>query len=252
MAGVITSSANPRLKLVRKLASRRQREKLGLFVCEGEDLVAAALAAGLEPVEALLDAERPALADLIARPETVAPELLAEVSTLAHPPRVIAVFRRADLKRGTDAATGLALWRVADPGNVGTLVRTADALGPAFVAVSPGSADPTSPKALRASMGSVFRVPFAAFEEAPQPRIGLVAHGGQALDQVELLERVTFVLGAEREGLPQEVAASCDELVSIPLSEGAESLNVAVAGAIALYERWRRLQRQRMARSVAS
>jgi TrmH family RNA methyltransferase len=232
---VITSAANPRLKLVRKLASRRQRDKLGLFVCEGEDLVASGLDAGLEPVEALIDAERPALADRIPRAETVAPELLAEVSTLAHPPRVIVVFRRADLKRGTDTATGLALWRVADPGNIGTLVRSADALGPAFVALSPGCADPTSSKALRASMGSVFRVPFAAFDEAPQPRIGLVAHGGRALDEVELPERVTFVLGAEREGLPEDVAATCDGLLSIPLAEGAESLNVAVAGAIALY-----------------
>jgi TrmH family RNA methyltransferase len=232
---VITSAANPRLKLVRKLASRRQRDKLGLFACEGEDLVAAGLDAGLEPVEALIDAERPALSDRIPRAETVAPELLGEVSTLAHPPRIIAVFRRADLKHGAEAAKGLALWRVADPGNIGTLVRTADALGPAFLALSPGCADPTSSKALRASMGSVFRVPFAAFDEAPQPRIGLVAHSGRPLDEVELPERVTFVLGAEREGLPEDVAASCDELVSIPLAEGAESLNVAVAGAIALY-----------------
>jgi RNA methyltransferase, TrmH family len=237
---VITSAANPRLKLVRKLASRRQRDKLGLFVCEGEDLVAAGLDAGLEPVEALLDADRPALADRIRRAETVAPKLLADLSKLAHPPRVIAVFRRADLKRGTDAPTGLALWQVADPGNIGTLVRTADAFGPAFVALSPGSADPTSPKALRASMGSVFRVQFAAFDDAPRPRIGLAAHGGRPLTEAELPERVTFVLGAEREGLPEGVASSCDELISIPLTEGAESLNVAVVGAIALYERWRR------------
>ena len=89
-------------------------------------------------------------------------------------------------------------------------------------------------------MGSVFRIPFAAFDEVPQPKIGLVAHGGRPLAELDLAESVTFVLGAEREGLPGDVAASCDELVSIPLAEGAESLNVAVAGAIALYERWRR------------
>jgi RNA methyltransferase, TrmH family len=228
------------LKLVRKLSARRQRDKLGLFACEGEDLVAAGLDAGLEPVEALVDAERPALVERLPRAELVAPELMAELSTLAHPARVIAVFRRADLPRGVDPAVGLALWHVGDPGNVGTLVRTADALGPAFVALSPGCADPTSPKALRASMGSVFRIPFAAFDEVPQPRIGLVARDGRPLAELDLAERVTFVLGAEREGLPDDVAASCDELVSIPLAEGAESLNVAVAGAIALYERWRR------------
>jgi RNA methyltransferase, TrmH family len=236
---VITSATNPRLKLVRKLASRRQREKLGLFACEGEDLVTAGLDAGLEPAEVLVDAERPVLLERLPA-EEVAPALLAEVSTLAHPPRVIAVFRRADLPLGTGAPVGLALWRVADPGNVGTLIRTADALGPAFVALSAGCADPTGPKALRASMGAVFRLPTADFDEAPPPRIGLVPHGGRPLAELDLGERVTFVLGAEREGLPAEVAATCDELVSIPLAEKAESLNVAVAGAIALYELSRR------------
>jgi TrmH family RNA methyltransferase len=139
-----------------------------------------------------------------------------------------------------DPPVGLALWHVGDPGNVGTLVRTADALGPAFVALSPGCADPTSPKALRASMGAVFRVPQAPFDEAPAPRIGLVPRGGRPLPELDLGERLTFVLGGERHGLPEDVAASCHELASIPLAEGAESLNVAVAGAIALYEFTRR------------
>jgi TrmH family RNA methyltransferase len=237
---LITSAANPRLKLVRKLAARRQRDKLGLFVCEGEDLVAAGLEAGLEPVEALVDAERPALVERLPRPEAVAPELMAELSALAHPARVIAVFRRADLPRGVEPHIGLALWHVGDPGNVGTLVRAADALGPAFLALSPGCADPTSPKALRASMGAVFRVPQASFDEAPGPRIALVPRGGTPLSELELGYRATFVLGAERDGLPEDVATSCHELVSIPLTEGAESLNVAVAGAIALYEVSRR------------
>ena len=249
---MITSAANPRLKLVRKLSARRQRDKLGLFVCEGEDLVAAGLDAGLEPVEALVDAERPALQDRLPRAEAVAPDLLAEVSTLAHTPRVVAVFRRADLRRGVDARVGLGLWQLADPGNVGTLVRTADALGPAFVALSAGCADPTSPKALRASMGAVFRVSFASFEEAPRPWVGLVPRDGRLLPDVELTSPVTFILGSEREGLPEDVAARCDDLASIPLAPSAESLNVAAAGAIALYERWCREQKQRSARSVAS
>ena len=234
---MITSSSNPRLKLVRKLASGRQRVKLGLFVCEGEDLVAAALAAGIRPVEALVDAERPVELDGLEGPEEVEPGLLAELSSLAHPPRVVAVFRRADLPRELEAPTGLALWHVGDPGNVGTLIRTADALGPAFVALSPGCADPTSPKALRASMGAVFRVSTGSFDDAPRPWIGLVPKGGPAIAEIELGERATFVLGAEREGLPEDVAATCDLLASIPLAEGAESLNVAAAGAIALYER---------------
>lgn len=237
---MITSAANPRLKLVRKLESRRQREKLGLFACEGEDLVAAALSAGLEPVEALVDGERPALAERLPGAEAVAPVLMASISTHPHPARVIAVFRRADLAWGAPPRAGLALWHVADPGNVGTLIRTADALGPAFVALSPGCGDPTGPKALRASAGAIFRVPLEEYEEVPRPRIGLVAHGGQPLPEMDLPEPITFVLGAERRGLPPEVAQTCDALATIPLSPAAESLNVAAAGAIALYERSRR------------
>lgn len=236
---MITSAANPRVKLVRKLESRRQREKLGLFACEGEDLVEAGLDAGLEPVEALVDGERPALVERLPGAELVAPDVMSGLSTLAHPPRVVAVFRRADLPRGADLPVGLALWRVADPGNLGTLLRAADALGPAFVALSRGSGDPTGPKALRASAGAVFRVRLAAFEEAASGRVALVPRGGTPLAALELPDPVTFVLGSEREGVPDDVLATCEATATIPQAAASESLNVAVAGAIALYE-WRR------------
>jgi TrmH family RNA methyltransferase len=237
---VITSAANPRLKLVRKLASRRQREKLGLFACEGEDVVAAGLDAGLEPVEALVDAERPALLERLPHAETVSAELMASVSALPHPARVVALFRRADLPARSDAPAGLALWHVSDPGNIGTLVRAADALGPALVALSPGCADPTAPKAIRASAGAIFRVPLVPWEDAPAPKVALVPGAERPLWELELGARVTFVLGAEREGLPPDVLARCDGVASIPLASTAESLNVAVAGAVALYELRRR------------
>jgi RNA methyltransferase, TrmH family len=239
---MITSAANPRLKLVRRLAARRQRERLGLFVCEGEDLVQAALEAGVHPVEALADAERPPLLDGLVEAEAVEPRLLADVSSLAHPPRVIAVFRRADLPQLDPAdapPVGVALWHVGDPGNTGTILRSADGLGPAFVALSSGCGDPTGPKALRASAGAVFRVPLGQFDDAPRPRVALVTRGGKPLQEAELPERATFVLGAEREGLPDDVAADCDLQVTIPLAPASESLNVAVSAAIALYE-WRR------------
>jgi len=240
---VITSATNPRLKLVRRLESRSQRERLGLLVAEGEDLVAAALDAGLEPVDALVDAERPALADRLPGAELVSPSLLAPLSSLPHPPRVLAVFRRSDLRSGTDAPVGLALWRVRDPGNVGTLVRAADALGPAFVALSSGCADPAGPKALRAAMGATFRVPLARFDDVPGPRVALVPGAAEPLWAADLPERVTFVVGAEREGLPAEVLAGCDAQVAIPVGAESDSLNVAVTGAIALYEHRRRRAR---------
>jgi TrmH family RNA methyltransferase len=160
------------------------------------------------------------------------------VSELAHPPRVIAVYRREDLPRGKRAAT-LALWRVGDPGNVGTLIRAADAFG-AAIALSEGCADPTGPKALRASMGSIFRVPVGDFDEPAGRRVALVSHGGVPLAEVDLEGDVVFVLGAEREGLPGEVLARCDATATIAFAGGAESLNVAMAGTVALYERARR------------
>ncbi len=201
--------------LVRKLHQRRWRDKLGLFFVEGEDMVDAATA---EPVEVIAE-----------------PKLLAEVSTAAHPPRVIAVYRRADLPQWDERPVALALWQLADPGNVGTLIRTADAFG-AAVALSPGCADPTSPKALRATAGSIWRVPLGTWEQIAGTRVALVAHGGEPLASLDLSARVTFLLGAERAGLPADVDRDVD--ARIPIA-GAESLNVAAAGAIALYE-WSR------------
>jgi TrmH family RNA methyltransferase len=223
---VITSRQNEKLKLVRKLHDRRWRDKLGLFVAEGEDLVESARAAGIEPVELLLAGE------------TVAAELLAEVSTLAHPARVIGVYRRGDLPRAQRATT-LALWHVADAGNVGTLLRAADAFG-AGLALSDRCADPTGPKAVRASAGAIFRVPVAAFDDPAGRRVALVPRDGTPLADLDLADETTFVLGAERVGLPDDVLASCDERATIPLAATAESLNVAMAGTIALYECARR------------
>jgi TrmH family RNA methyltransferase len=197
----------------------------GLFAAEGEDLVDAAAAAGVEPVE------------LLVAGENVLPELLGDVSTLGHAPRVIGVYRSEDLPTGARDVV-LALWRIADPGNVGTLLRTADAFG-AGVSLSPECADPVGPKALRASAGAIFRVPLVAWDAVPVRRVALVAHGGGSLESVILDPPVTFVLGAERQGLPDDLVA-LSHRVTIELPGDAESLNVAAAGAIALYELSRR------------
>ena len=215
---MIASRDNERLKLVRKLHEKRWRDKLGLFFVEGEDAVAAATA---EPV------------DLLRAGEDVEPKLLAEVASAPHPPRVIGVYRRADLPAWQERDATLALWRLADPGNVGTSIRTADAFGAAVV-LSDGCADATSPKALRASAGSIWRVPLGTWDHIGGMRIALEAHGGRPLSELDLSGRVTFLLGAEREGLPSSVER--DVSATIPIA-GAESLNVAASGAIALYAR---------------
>lgn len=179
---------------------------------EGEDLVEAGLSAGLEP------------SDVLTADEDVDAALLAEVSTLAHPPRVVGVFGRDDLPRGTRPVT-LALWHVADPGNVGTLLRAADAFG-AGVALSEGCADPTGPKAVRASMGAIFRVPLCGFDEPVGTRIALVAREGTPLPELAAGGDVVLVLGAERDGLPPEVLKRCDAHVSIP-QPGGESRSMS-------------------------
>jgi RNA methyltransferase, TrmH family len=222
---MIASPHNEKLKLVRKLRDRKHREREGLFATEGEDLLEAGLAAGAEP-HLLLSAAGAGLGG-----DEVEPELLAATSSLGSGTRAIAVWplRWAD----APGAPCLYLHAIADPGNVGAILRTADALLGTSVVLGSECADPFSPKAVRASMGSVFaRPPVRGDVEAtPAPRAALLAHGGDGLDA--LTGAATLCLGAEREGLPDEVVAECDARVTIPLRHGgAESLNVAAAAAI--------------------
>src|SRR3954452_19072739 len=126
------------------------------------------------------------------------------------------------------------------PGNVGMVLRAAPGFGASSVVLGPGTADPYGPKAVRASMGSVFAVPMArarAVEDLPGRRVALVARAGRSLWDVHE-EEVTLVVGAEREGLPAEVVAACDEVAHIPIRS--ESLNAAMAATIGLYEATRR------------
>lgn len=226
---MITSSDNSKLSLIRKLRAPRWRQREGAFVTEGEDLLVAGRAAGFEPRELLVAAGSGISGD------EVEPALLDAVSTLGSGTRVIAVWAIPGI-----AAAGAAVYLhgVADPGNLGTIVRTAAALTGARVVLGPGCADPYSPKAVRATMGALFATPPARGElaDAPTPRLGLIAHGGAPLDEVlaDLGAIPTLCLGGEREGLPDDVAGRCDAVATIPLQPGAESLNVAAAAAIGL------------------
>jgi TrmH family RNA methyltransferase len=161
----------------------------------------------------------------------VEPELLVAVSSLGSGTRAIAVWPQQWAEPGGSPC--LYLHGVGDPGNVGTIVRTAHALLDGTVVLGPGCADPFSPKAVRASMGSIFGQPVArgAVAETPAPRAALIAHDGAGLASLD--SAATLCLGAEREGLPDEVLAACDFRVTIPLrAGGAESLNVAAVAAI--------------------
>ena len=218
---MITSAHNETLKDIRRL----QRKRDGRFVAEGEDLVEAAEAAGWMPLvrlEAGVDVE---------------PEALAAVSSLGSGTRVLAVYeqRWAPAPLGP---TAVYLHGVGDPGNVGTVLRSALAFGAASVVLGPGCADPFGPKAVRASMGALFSVPVvrAELDDCPRPRIGLAARTGEVLAGPA---EGTVVVGAERAGLPPEVLAACERTAHIPIAS--ESLNAAMAASVALYELARRV-----------
>jgi TrmH family RNA methyltransferase len=232
----ITSPNNEQLKEVRKLAGRKWRDKLRQFVAEGEDLLAAAEAAGWEPLARLV-AEGSGLEG-----DEVKPHLLAEVSQLGSGTRALGVYGQ----RWAPQPLGplcVALWGVNDPGNVGTVLRSALAFGASSVALGPGTADPYGPKAVRASMGSLFSVPVARVRgprQLPGRRVALVAGAGTPLQELEP-GALTFLVGAEREGLPADVVAACDEVAHIPIAF--ESLNAATAASVALYEATRMARR---------
>ena len=225
---MINSPHNEALKEIRKLAGRRWRDKLGSFVAEGEDLLDAADAAGWH-ASARYVASDSGLAGV-----PVAPHVLATVSQLGSGTRALAVYpQRWSAPVGPRC---VALWGVNDPGNVGTVIRSALAFGASSVALGPGSADPYGHKAVRASMGALFSVPVARVRdvsELPGRRIALVARSGDPIGAID--GEVTLVVGAEREGLPDVVIASCDDVAHIPITH-ADSLNAAMAATVALYE----------------
>jgi TrmH family RNA methyltransferase len=248
----ITSQHNQRLKEIRKLRQRRRwRERAGRFVAEGEDLLAAADAAGWEPVE------RYAAAGSGLPGVEVDADLLASASGLASGTRTLAVYE----ERWAPSPAGplcVYLHGLADPGNVGTILRSAQAFGASSVALGSGCADPYGPKAVRASMGAVFAVALcknSAVKELPGFKIALVAGEGLPLheashqavenrpDLANLRGRVdiTLMVGAEREGLPREVIDRADLTAQIPIQT--DSLNAAMAATVALYELTNRMAR---------
>jgi RNA methyltransferase, TrmH family len=241
---MITSPHNQKLKEIRKLRQRRRwRERAGLFVAEGEDLLRSADASGWIAIERYVAAGS-GLSGV-----EVEPSLLASASGLSSGTRALAVYE----ERWAPAPVGplcVYLHGVHDPGNVGAVLRSAQAFGASSVALGPGTADPYSPKAVRASMGAVFAVPLARAEvrDLPGTKIALVPGAGEPLDVLWRSGHVyvnpsakvlTLVVGSERDGLPETVVADADVVAHIPIAT--DSLNAAMAATIALYELSRRM-----------
>ncbi len=225
---MITSPDNSQLKLIRKLRRKKERDASGLFAAEGEDLVGAAEAAGWSPEVLLVSGE------------DVEPELLDRVSSLGSGSRVIGVYRQRWSEPRGDLC--VYLHGVGDPGNVGTVIRSAHALADGPVILGPGCADPYGPKAVRASMGSVFARPPARGEPGGT-LIALDAAGGP-LHAVPVEPPVVLCVGAERDGLPTELLEAATATAAIPVRPGGpDSLNAAMAATVGLYELGTRIAR---------
>ena len=260
MAETISSAANPLVKRVRLLASRKYRREQGAFVVEGIQPVWRAVTAGWQ-LEVLI-------ADQDLRPDSPAARMLAEaaghgtrVVSLTHDlfqrlanrdgtPGLLAIVRSRDLEL-TDLAIGpdsvfVALNQISNPGNLGTILRTADAAGGAGVVLIGDCTDPYAPTSVKASMGSIFAVPVARAPDASSfldwagaNQVAVLATSGRAeVEHWDLPYQppLALLFGSEGDGLPDELLARADTRIRIPMTGTAESLNLAAAAAVLLYE----------------
>ncbi|MFM6199239.1 MAG: TrmH family RNA methyltransferase [Dolichospermum sp.] len=252
---MLTSLQNPLVKQVRKLHSAKERHKQQLFLLEGTHLLQEACAVGY-PLNAVCctpqwEMNHPQLWKAISvhchRTEIVSPEVLAAMATTVNPDGIVAIAQRIIQPRKIPAkGLVLALETVQDPGNLGTMIRTASAAGASGLWLSADSVDLDHPKVLRASAGQWFRLNMAVsqdlkatIQESHQAGMQIVAtspHADLTYWQVDWCKPSLILLGNEGAGLSTDLAALADIQVKIPLSPGVESLNVGVTAALILYE----------------
>lgn len=258
MTRTISSLTNPTVKAVRALHLRKEREETGRFVAEGLKIVAEAVELGRAPRVLMFardGAEHPVLrkaisATLAARGEVieVTLDILAKVSRRDNPQAVVGVFDQAftpvDQLAPQSAACWVALHRVRDPGNLGTIIRTADAAGCGGVILVGECCDPFSVEAVRATMGSIFAVPIARIDEAgfaawrkqwPGSVVGTLLTATATHTEAQYRRPALVLMGNEQQGLSPELAALCDLNVKIPMRGRADSLNLSVATGIMIY-----------------
>lgn len=246
----ITSRTNPLITRIRKLtASRKARREAGLMVCEGPKMLAEALRWGAD-LDTLLWAEGtvpPAGIPAQARQVAVPADLLRSVAPTQTPQQVLFLCALPDraLPEELPGSRYLVLDGLQDPGNVGTLWRTADAFGADGLILLPGCADPWGPKTLRATMGACFRLPvWEGTLEALLPRLekaALPLYATALREDTEdirgiPLTRAAVVIGSEGQGVSPPVLAACEKTLKIPMRERCESLNAAAAGTVVLWQ----------------
>lgn len=254
----VTSPGNPLVKTLRGLHDKKGRRETGLFLAEGLKLARDAADGGWRIDHLVVEANRlksdPAVGALAARVQAAggtvvaaSPTVLAKISRKDNPQMVVAAIeqRLSSLEAMETCGLWVVLEEVRDPGNLGTVVRTADAAGDASVVMVGTSCDPFSPEAVRATMGSLFHVPLArATAEAMidraartgRPLIGTHLSGAVDYRDADYPRRCAVVMGNEQAGLSETIARACRTLVRIPMREGADSLNLAVATGLMIYE----------------
>lgn len=260
MAHQITSASNPLIKTLKSLHLKKGRAETGWFLAEGARLAVEATELGVWPqVLAFAPAalQRPRVRALIADAEQrglrtveTSESVLAQISKRDNPQTVIGAYRQRFAGLGDlDGETVVALEGVRDPGNLGAILRTADAVGATSVVLLGDSCDPFSVEAVRASMGSIFAVALAraSFDDLVRYKdkrgaqmIGLSLKGAVQHADAPAPARAIVLMGNEQSGLPPEMEAACDQLVKLPMRGRADSLNLAVATAVMLYDLWRR------------
>ena len=239
---VISSPQNPAVKLIRSLAEKKHRQETGLFMAEGEKVLERARREGWEPETVV--SLRPQAPWGKARQLIGDDRVMASLSAQKNASPVVAVFRQRWSREVTPNGPWLALEDLRDPGNLGTIIRTADAVGARGIILAGQSCDPFGPDCVRATMGSIFAVPLIRMTVAelvstcrswPGEVAGTHLKGSIGYRRAYASPPL-IVLGSEGKGLSPEVAAACATLVRIPMREGPESLNVAIAAGLMLYE----------------
>ncbi len=238
---LIESQANPLVKTLRRLAHPRKREVQ--FLLEGKKLVDAALASGTEVETIVVSSAYRGTPPPNAPVVELDDPLFRNVSTLESPEGILAIARRPSHTAPRSGLIAVAAG-IQDPGNLGALARVVEATGAAGLVVLKGSTDPFGPKAVRGSMGSVLRVPVCEVSELSEldgfRKIALVPRGGSDYREMDWAPPCAVVLGGESAGIDDEMLARCDASVSIPMQGRVESLNVAIAAALVLYQATRR------------
>ena len=238
----ITSPHNPTIKLIRALVEKKHRQDHGLFIAEGEKVLDRARREGWEPEYLLTTshAEPWGKAALM----HIGDKMMGSLSTQKNSPRQLGVFRQRWSPTADHKGSWVALEDMRDPGNLGTIIRTADAAGAAGIILIGQSCDPWGPECVRATMGSIFGVPLVKLELGgfldlakawPGESIGTHLQATQSYRR-SYKQPTLLVMGSEGKGLSEQAAKACSSLVRIPMKEGAESLNVAIATALVLYE----------------